>query len=442
MEEGLRVHAMARELYPSGVIISASDTGSAAHKTRGLMDEPNTSVIFEGTFLADDFATKADILIRREDGWHLIEVKSSVNEKPEFIDDMAYTAMVMDRFGTSIGKISLLLVSKDYRLGMPTQSFFVELDQTENVLQQVELFKPQWDMIEQITRHPNEPVRELQLVCRKCGYFDGCLGEEIENHIFDIPRLSQGKFDKLKALGIVCIDDIPDGFDLTDNQARVRDCVKTRQPIVGQGLKAGLDAIIWPAYYLDFETVKTAIPLYPDIAPHSQIPTQYSIHKCSEPGQIINHSYYLADPRRDCRRELAESLIKDCGGDGSIIIYTSFEKTIIRGLTEAYPDLAGELNSLVDRMVDLEAIIKKSFNHPGFRGSTSIKKTLPALVPDVSYDSLEVSDGDSASTVFAYIAAGKYIGDEAERLKDNLLEYCKQDTFGMVRLHESLMEHV
>jgi hypothetical protein len=442
MEEGQKVGAKARELYPSGVLISAPDIESASLKTRKLMDDPSTVVIFEGTFLVDEFATKADMLIRNDDAWHLIEVKSSVNDKPEFIDDMAYTAMVMDRSGISISQISLLLVSKDYRIGMPDERFFIELNKTTEVLQQLDAFKTCWDEIDSITKNPDEPNHELHLICRKCDQFEGCLGEGNENHIFDIPRLSQVKFDKLKALDIICIDDIPDGFDLTDNQARVRDCVKTNRPLVGPGLKTNLDTIHWPALYLDFETVKTAIPLYPDVAPHKQIPTQYSVHICSEPGETIDHRFYLADPGRDCRRELAESLIRDCDGTGSILIYTSFEKTIIKGLIDEYPDFAGDLNLLIDRMVDLEAIIKKNFNHPDFCGSTSIKKTLPALVSDISYDSLDISDGDSASAVFAYIAIGKYTGEEAEKLKENLLEYCKMDTLGMVKLHECLITYI
>ena len=186
----------------------------------------------------------------------------------------------------------------------------------------------------------------------------------------------------------------------------------------------------------------TAIPLYPDIAPYTQIPTQYSIHRCSDVGLIIEHLEYLADPSKDCRRELAEKLINDLGEDGSIIIYSSFEKAVINSLGRLYPDLLGKLNSLVGRMIDLGAIIGKNYYHPDFHGSTSIKITLPVLVPDMSYDNLEIADGDSAMATFAYLALGKYEGREAEAVKRHLLEYCKQDTLAMVELHQQLAEYV
>ncbi len=443
IEQGIEIGRRARELYPDGLLIHDMDILSASKKTKSVMNDPSVSIILEGAFLIDRFVARADILRRKGKGWHVIEVKSSVNDREEFIDDMAYTAMVIGRCGFNISSVSLLLVSKDFRLGMENKELFVEIDHTDEVLVRVEEFKPFWQQIEEITRAPVKPEPQLLFECRKCGLFKECLGRDVENHIFDIPRLSQSKFDQLAELGIVCIDAIPDGFPLTENQARVRECVQTKNPFVGGRLKSELRTISWPAYYLDFETAMTAIPLYPDIAPYTQIPTQYSIHKCSDVGLIIDHLDYLADPSKDCRKELAQNLINDLREDGSIIIYSNFEKAVINSLGRLYPDLLGKLNSLGGRMIDLGAIIGKNYYHPDFHGSTSIKITLPVLVPGMSYDNMEIADGDSAMAAFAYLALGKYKETkEIESVRRNLLEYCKQDTLAMVKLHHRLAEYV
>jgi len=156
----------------------------------------------------------------------------------------------------------------------------------------------------------------------------------------------------------------------------------------------------------------------------------------------VNHFEYLADPGKDCRRALAEHLIGDLEGEGSILVYSHFEKTIVNCLGRLYPDLLSALQYLIDRMIDLEAIIRKHFYHTDFHGSTSIKRTLPVLVPDMSYDGLEIANGDTALTVFALLALGHYEDGEAEAIKRNLLVYCKQDTLAMVKLHERLAEYV
>ena len=443
IEQGQEIGKRARALHPEGTLIATRDFHSAVTATQNLMNDPNTQTLFEPAFLTDDFATRADILTRKPDGsWHMTEVKASTNDKAEFIDDMAYTTLVIERTGFNISEISLLLISKEYRLGMPPENLFVERNHTEEVKTRIEELKPICTELEALTRTPKKPEPELRLECRGCDLFKDCTGKGITNHIFDLPRLNQVLFDALTAAGILCIEDIPPGFSLTGNQNRVKMCVQTNKPQIEVRLKPDLEAVSWPAFYLDFETVMTAIPLYPNLAPYAQLPTQYSIHKCSEPGHVTAHSEYLADPSRDCRLELAERLIADLKGAGSIIVYTSFEKTIINGLARLYHDLAADLNLLIGRLVDLEAIIKKNFYHPGFHGRTSIKRTLPILVPEMSYDGLDIGDGFTAMSVFALMAFGKYEVDEAETLKKQLLVYCKQDTLAMVKLHEQLVAYV
>ncbi|MCK5327465.1 MAG: DUF2779 domain-containing protein, partial [Candidatus Latescibacteria bacterium] len=132
---------------------------------------------------------------------------------------------------------------------------------------------------------------------------------------------------------------------------------------------------------------------------------------------------------------------RDLGEKGSIIAYSPFEKTIINKLSEHFPELSPDLLALIDRIVDLEAILRKHFYHPDFHGSTSIKKTLPVLVPDMSYDGLEIANGDTAMSAFALMAQGHYGDGEIDTIRKNLLDYCRQDTLAMVRLHERLLEY-
>jgi len=442
MWQGSEVHKRARGLYPQGIFIDEPKIKTAAGKTSALIGDQEESVLFEATFIADGYVAKTDILQRLDEGWHIIEVKSSIRDKAEFIDDMAYTTMIVEQSGLQIKKITLFLVSKDYRLGMDDNLLFVEVDHTDEVKSRVEEFRKFFDIVEGVTRTPEKPEAVLRFECRKCKHFRECLGKDIEHHIFDLPRLSQPKFNGLTELDIISIEDIPVDFELTSFQERVRECAQSGYIYVSDDLNDSLESIVWPVFYLDFETVMTAIPLYPGIAPYTQIPTQYSIHLCSDVGKIIDHSEYLADPHKDCRREFAENLIQNLQGNGSIIVYSNFEKTIINALMRIFPNLTDELSEIVSRLVDLEAIIKKNFYHPSFYGSTSIKNTLPALVPEMSYENLAIMDGDMAMAVFAFMSIGKYSNMELERKKKDLLEYCKQDTLAMIYLHQRLDENI
>lgn len=440
IEEGKEIGERARTLYQNGVLVDGRNLNSAVRTTEDLINDPNINEIFEGTFSVGDYVTRADILRRKSnDDWHMIEVKSSVNDRAEFIDDMAYTTMVIKHSGFSVSNISIMLMSRDFRLGMKNEDLFVETEHTDEVLARVKKFEVVMDEIERLTGNENAPETILCFECKNCPLFKECHGCNIENHVFDIPRLSKVKFDRLKESKIVCIEDIPERFPLTENQNRVKVCVQSKQPFISRNLQAELNEILWPAFFLDFETVKTAMPLYPNIAPHTQILTQYSIHKCSEFGNVVDHLEYLADPTNDCRRELAERLIEHLEEEGSIVVYSTFEKTMINKLKELFPDLSQELDLIIDRLVDLHKIIRENFYHQDFHGSTSIKKVLPVLVPDMSYDGLEIAEGDSAMAAFAYMALGRYDETEVNSIRNHLLEYCKKDTEAEVRVFEKLV---
>ncbi|MCA9033317.1 MAG: DUF2779 domain-containing protein, partial [Planctomycetaceae bacterium] len=231
----------------------------------------------------------------------------------------------------------------------------------------------------------------------------------------------------------------PKGVTLTPNQDRVRKAVVGGKPSISKiGLALFLRDVEWPAYYLDFETVKSAIPMFPDVGPHEQIVTQYSLHVCHAPGEVIKHHEFLADASRDQRRQLVEKLLEDLEESGSIIVYSSFEKTMLNSFAKLFPELKKDLQKCVNRLFDLEKAFREYVYHPGFRGRSSIKVTLPTLVGD-TYEGLAIRDGDAAVAKYARMVRGEITGREAEEVRKNLLAYCKQDTHGMVRLHHELV---
>ena len=426
----------ARNLFPEGVLVSGSNE-TCINRTKELIANPEVSTIFEATFQSGPYITKADILIRTNSKWKMIEIKSALNQNDEHVNDMAYTTFVAIQSGLEISSCSLMLINKDYRLGMTNDNLLVEIDLSSKVSVRANEFCELSDSIAQVLSSEEQPAPELKWECKHCEIFTECCGEGIDNHIFDLPRISHTKFCQLRDMGVIEIGEIPKVFELTDNQEIVRRAVVSGEPVIdSEGLREALDSIVYPAYYLDFETTQVALPLYEGVAPYSQIVTQYSLHIKS--GIVVEHREYLAQADRDCRRELAERLIDDCGSEGSIVVYTSFEKTIINGLAKLFPDISKDLGKLVGRLVDLYKIIRDDYYHPGFHGSYSIKKVLPVLVPGLGYDGMAIGNGLDASAVYAGMARGKYDEQEMEEIRRQLLEYCCLDTMAMVRLEEGL----
>ncbi len=442
MEQGQEIGALARKLYPGGSLVTGSSGKSAAQITQDLIADPSKNVLFEASALSEPFIAKADILHRENDSWHVMEVKSSfsdTNAIDALVSDLAYTVMVFRRAGFSIVRASLVLISREFRFGQGPETLFEIVDATGDVMERAAEFDAGADEIPKALFTDLPPPHFLVSACRDCPFFvSKCLGAGVTHTVLEIPGLHHKKLMRLSDKGIIDLSQLPDDFGLNDRQTRAKEATLSDKVLVDSVLRIALEATGWPCHYLDFETVATVLPLYDGYGCHEQVLTQFSIHYRDSLDAAPRHTEYLANAARDSQRELAEALIAALRPEGAIIVYSSFEQTRITALRDRFPDLGGPLDDILGRLVDLLRIVTEYVYHPDFKGSYSIKKVLPALVPDLSYKGLAVADGDTAITRFARMARGEIKGSDIELTRRQLLEYCKLDTLAMLRLHETL----
>ena len=444
MEQGQEIGALARQLYPDGILVGKTADQAVEQVTHQSIADPGVHTLFEAAFRAGRLVAKADILRRGHDGWHVLEVKSSFAEATKskmrsLVDDLAYTVMVLRQSGLQVSKASLVLLSRSFRFGNATDQLFEIIDQTAEVNDRVsEMNLVAASITEAVFgNEPPDPV--LSSTCRDCDFFDSqCLGAGVAHTVFEIPGLHHTKLKILADKGIVDLAKLPHDLELKDTQERAKYSILSGSTIVEPGLIKLLQAIEWPCRYLDFETVATALPMFAQHGCHQQILTQFSIHHLDDLNGDLSHSEFLADAAVDGQRELAEALIDQLGTTGSILVYSSFEKTRIKALGKAFSDLAPKIEQIQARLIDLLPLIQNHVYHPRFGGRFSIKKVLPALVPELSYSGLAVANGDTAITRFARMARGEISGADVAVTRDQLLEYCKMDTLAMVRLHQAL----
>ena len=437
MEQGREVGEFARRLFHNGTPVRGHDEPAIA-ETQKLIADDVTETIFEATVRSGVFTAKADVLNRNGDGWDVIEVKSGFSDSDRYVDDLAYTVMVLRRAGVTVKRSVLLLLSRNYRHGDPVDKLFTQLDKTGAVDSRSKAFGEDAAAMSGAVLADHVPQPTLNRACRKCDFFETlCLGSRYEHTVLELPNLHHSKFKKLCVRGIVNVADVPADLELNELQQRVKIAAETGEPFVAAaGLGRALAAIEWPCHYLDFETVAPTTPLYDGYGCHHQVLTQFSIHHRDSLDAETRHSEFLADATESQEQLLAEHLVEALGTRGAVIVYSHFEDVRIKTLISQFPELAVPLSAIRARLVDFEKIIRKHVYHPAFVGSFSLKKVVPALVPAVSYDGLVVADGDNAVAMFARMARGE-IEDVAEARK-HLLAYCETDTFVMVKLHEIL----
>jgi hypothetical protein len=228
---------------------------------------------------------------------------------------------------------------------------------------------------------------------------------------------------------------------LTHIQNRIRTSVINQQEYISQELEAELSDVIYPIHFLDFETVASAIPRYAGTRPYQAIPFQWSNHIFYQNGSLEHHEYLCCEDK-DPREEFTIALLNTLGNDGSIFIYTTYEKDIIRQLAEHLPFYRERLIENLDRFIDLCAIIRKYYYHPRFHGSFSLKFVLPALLPEMSYENLVIQEGNQASYAYLRMIDPSTPPEAKRTIRNNLLKYCGHDTLAMVKIRAKLLKRI
>jgi len=439
---GALVHDRAREQLGEGLMLRRTPLEAAIEDTQEFVANHKRSLLFETTFVWNGFVARADAVREHGSEWDLIEIKSGKFKPDEkvaqdFVDDLAYTCMVARGAGLKIPRALLVLINGAYRLN-GTEELFHAMDLTEQVNARAAEFALIADDVRANAAADERPTPEMIFACKGCDYFaTDCVGRGIRDPLFVIPRISAKKFDALKAYERV--SRLPKDADLTDTQKKVVDVIQSGVPRIDHAGLGVLDQVRWPVRYLDFEAINPAIPWFDDIEPHQMVPFQYSLHIQDAPGAPVTHKEYLAATDGDWRLYLTEVLLHDLGAEGSIVVYSSFEKQMLNALAKMFPALADQISAAIARLFDLEQVFKNGYQHPDFLGRTSIKKVLPVMVPDLSYNALPVNNGDDALGAFGLMRVKAMDEAYVPEKREQLLRYCEMDTMAMVRLHAATM---
>jgi hypothetical protein len=272
-----------------------------------------------------------------------------------------------------------------------------------------------------------------------CDFIDHCWSHIPEVSIFNIAGLFTKKKFELYSNGIIRFEDV-EGHDLLNEKQhqQVTYYLNKQNHINKRAIKEFLKDIKFPLYFLDFETFNPAVPLYNQSRPYHQIPFQYSLHYLEKKASSPKHFEFLAGTSGDPRVEFIEKLLSDTSAPGDILTYNqSFETGRLNELANSFPKYSKEINKRIKRIKDLmKPFQQRLFYTHSMQGSYSIKQVLPALVPELNYEDLPINNGNDASLAFMRMILDN--GNDHTELRKHMLDYCRMDTWAMVKIFEKL----
>lgn len=447
LESGTEVGKLARNLFGLYQNVEFNkDLNIMIEKTKQLLKQkPN--IITEASFKYQNNFCSIDILKNDLDGLTIYEVKSSTQIHDIYLDDISYQVYILKNLGYSIKSANIIYLNSQYE-----RKGSLELDKLFTIKEVTDItLSKQLEISSRLKELSNllnekEPIKEIGIHCAipySCPYWNYCTSSLPKPNIFQIRNMPNKTKFKLYHQGIYQYKDLLTANINEKYKQQIEFELENKDPFIDkQAIKEFLDTLTYPLYFLDFETYQQAIPEYDGVRPYMQIPFQYSLHYIEKQQGSLLHKEFLAESGIDPRRTLASQLVKDIPKNACILAYNmSFEKTVIKNLAKLYPNLKEHLLNIHDHIKDLMIpFLNRKYYCKEMQGSYSIKYVLPALFPNdpaLDYHNLEkIHNGSEAMTEFANLSQKSI--QEQQEIRACLLEYCKLDTYAMVKIWEKL----
>ena len=454
MEQGNEVESYARNLFPGGIeVVSTGE--DACHETTRLMVS-KVSTIFQATFIVDGFIARNDMLVHdpNTDHWDLYEVKAtnSVKENTserDHIDDLAFQFSVLKRAGVSVGKCFLVHMNKEYvRHGdLDIHTLFIIEDETEKVLAKLPEMEKNMELARDYLTQEKEPVGNCECLYKgrrnHCTTFKHSNSHVPDYSVHDLSYVTKKKLDMFIEKGVFDLADVTEEFDITDNQRNQVLVHQRQKPIIDKGaIKEVLDSLSFPLYFFDYEAYGPAIPAFDGYSPYKRIPFQFSLHVLKTPTSELEHVEFLHDKLTDPSEEVAKVLKEHIMPGGTVIAWhKSYEAGVNKEIGARLPEYASLFESMNNSLYDLKEIFSKQlYIHHDFKGKSSIKKVLPAIIPDLRYSDLDIREGGQAADSWWTMVSPSTTAEEKAKINKDLKTYCGMDTFAMYKIWEHLKD--
>lgn len=277
--------------------------------------------------------------------------------------------------------------------------------------------------------------------------------------------------------GFYELGQIPEDWLEKENHKIQRDCYDNEIEYVDkEKMQTWFEHIEYPIYHFDFETFPCPLPRFRGERPYQQSCFEFSLHIERDPSacdkEKDNVIFLNDNSDTDEREDLVKVIIDnfEFNEDGTLhgtmlAQNTGFEIARLKELAELFPVYSNKLLAIADKSADLIHLLKTNkelymdwgfddsasiinYYHKNLSGSYSIKKTLPVLVPSLSYE--EMKKHAVGNGVQAYVTYINYDADPGstrdmntkEERREALRLYCQQDTWAMVEILRSVREKI
>lgn len=459
-EAGNRFNNIIRKNYGQGLDLSDEfDYNIAVNKTNEAIKSNKVNVIYEAAFIYNQTYVRADVLIKKDTHWILLEAKSATKVKDINIFDIAIQSYIIKKCGLNINSMKLIFINNDFvykgdknyldliKVKDLTDKVLIKEKEVENLIKDfipiidndcpdIQVGKQCKDPYPcQYLNRCSPPEKNIKKVSYQILPYHGKILQKFceDNNIsklIDVPK------EKLKSNR----KDYAKDFHYMIQQAH-----KFNAPWISKNIEENFKDWVWPFYFMDFETVQQIVPIIKNTKPYEQLPFQWSIHRWDKPENDLKNFSFLNFDNQKIESIFLEKLVKTIGNTGTIFVHNHpFEKGVLNRLKEK-PNLIHyekDIENIINRITDTLELTRKNFYSPQMFGKYSLKNIVKGIPTSISYDSEDdqsVSDGSDAQLAWFICTDSKSKNDKKEKQREELIKYCAKDTHAMYDLIKYLI---
>jgi len=458
---GNRFGEVVRNHYGNGLDLSnEKDLKTALDKTNEAANSDEIKVIYEGAFLYQKTYIRADVLIKKNNQWTLLEAKSATKVKDINIFDIAIQSFIIKKSGLDLNSTKLIHINNEflYKGNLDYSNLIKEKDLTNEVLDKEKEIE---DLIKKFNKIIINKCPDIETgkQCKNpypCHYLEQCspLETDIKRVSYQIlPYHGKNLDEYCKKNNISKLVDVPK----EELQANRKDYAKNFHYIIQQShknnaywinkdIKENFKDWNWPYYFMDFETVQQTVPIIKNTTPFEQLPFQWSLHRWDSEDSELKEFSFLDFDSKNIELNFLNELVKTLCDKGTIFVHNHpFEKGVLNRLKDK-PNLSHfkkDVDNIIDRIVDTLFLTRKNFYGPQMFGKYSLKNIVKAIPTDIKYESTDdqsVSDGSDAQLAWFICTDPTSKEEDKSRQRKELIEYCAKDTKAMYDLIKFFMK--
>jgi len=478
---------------PSGKTLGDIDRQTRNWFQQASPEEQSTKGIFyPGILFQEQFYSAHHLVLEKNGTWTLSLVKSGVKLKERYLQEADWIKRGFGALGLSIHLVRLIHPNKEYNRGdaLEPKDFFTVEPITHDLKY---IRRDSKDLSRRITQDLSNKPRLVELegaapsktlnglcsapeICPFCGpLYEQARSTQAKNQgrlelKHQSPLEHRGYLDlgvsqlfrggglgrKLQDAGVHSLVDLEKAPDSLKRLLKPRHWTQakvfqTRVPHINRSeLKKWFESLKWPLYFLDFESVSSAVPQYPGTYPWEQVVFAYSLCKANSVEKSEWTRSYISPPGIDARETIVDQLLEGTQEDkGTVLVYgKDFELFALRRLSECFPEKRTGIQGLSQRIRDLqEPFVDFFYYHPAQGSKISLKTLLPILSSGPVHGDLEVQNGADATFGYYFLSFPNEQDPKVpselappQRFLELLDEYSRLDTEGLFQIVQVLYE--